>query len=199
MEKKSALRRFTDKLYGGISLTWPAVILYAVGTAVLTTIFLVVPIFRDTSFMRMGETLEAWIFFAVIIIANCKTPLESALKTFVFFLISQPLIYLFQVPFSWQGWGLFRYYKYWFILTLCTFPAALIGWYIRKKNWLSLLILMPVLILLAYFCEDGLEHVIHQFPKLLIMAVFCILQVLIYLYTFTEKISQSYDAGPEEC
>ena len=85
MEKKSALRRFTDKLYGGISLTWPAVILYAVGTAVLTTIFLVVPIFRDTSFMRMGETLEAWIFFAVIIIANCKTPLESALKTFVFF------------------------------------------------------------------------------------------------------------------
>ena len=190
MEKKSALRRFTDKLYGGISLTWPAVILYAVGTAVLTTIFLVVPIFRDTSFMRMGETLEAWIFFAVIIIANCKTPLESALKTFVFFLISQPLIYLFQVPFSWQGWGLFRYYKYWFVLTLCTFPAALIGWYIRKKNWLSLLILMPVLILLAYFCEDGLEHVIHQFPKLLIMTVFCILQVLIYLYTFTEKISQ---------
>ena len=71
MEKKSALRRFTDKLYGGISLTWPAVILYAVGTAVLTTIFLVVPIFRDTSFMRMGETLEAWIFFADIIIANC--------------------------------------------------------------------------------------------------------------------------------
>ena len=49
---------------------------------------------------------------------------------------------------------------------------------------------MPVLILLAYFCEDGLKHVIHQFPKLLIMAVFCILQVLIYLYTFTEKISQ---------
>ena len=190
MEKKSALRRFTDKLYGGISLTWPAVILYAVGTAVLTTIFLVVPIFRDTSFMRMGETLEAWIFFAVIIIANGNTPLESALKTFVFFLISQPLIYLFQVPFSWQGWGLFRYYKYWFVLTLCTFPTALIGWYIRKKNWLSLLILMPVLILLAYFCEDGLEHVIHQFPKLLIMAVFCILQVLIYLYTFTEKISQ---------
>ena len=94
------------------------------------------------------------------------------------------------MPFSWQGWGLFRYYKYWFVLTLCTFPAALIGWYIRKKNWLSLLILMPVLILLAYFCEDGLKHVIHQFPKLLIMAVFCILQVLIYLYTFTEKISQ---------
>ena len=98
----------------------------------------------------MGETLEEWIFFAVIIIANAqKALLTRRFKTFVFFLISQPLIYLLQVPFSWQGWGLFQYYKYWFILTLCTFPAAYIGWYIRKKNWLSLLILMPVLILLA--------------------------------------------------
>jgi hypothetical protein len=190
MEKRSTLRRFTDKLYGGINLTWPGIILYAVGTAVLTTVFLVLPIFHGTSFVRMGETLEAWIFFAVIIIANAKSPLDSALKTFVFFLISQPLIYLLQVPFSWQGWGLFQYYKYWFILTLCTFPAAYIGWYIKKKNWLSLLILMPVLILLAYLCEDGLKHVIHQFPSLLIMVVFCVLQVFLYLYTFTEKASQ---------
>ena len=179
MEKRSALRRFTDKLYGGINLTWPGIILYAVGAAVLTTVFLVLPIFHGTSFVRMGETLEAWIFFAVIIIANAKSPLDSALKTFVFFLISQPLIYLLQVPFSWQGWGLFQYYKYWFILTLCTFPAAYIGWYIKKKNWLSLLILMPVLILLAYLCEDGLKHVIHQFPSLLIMVVFCASQKII--------------------
>ena len=190
MEEKCSLRRFTDKLYGGINFTWLGVILYAIGTAILTTIFLVVPIFKDTSFMRMGETLEAWIFFAIIIIANAKTPLESAQKTFVFFLISQPLIYLFQVPFTWQGWGIFQYYRYWFILTLCTFPAAFIGWYIKKKNWLSLLILMPMLLLLAYICEDGLKYMIHQFPKLLIMVVFCVLQVFLYLYIFTEKVSQ---------
>ena len=190
MEEKSTLKKFTDMLYGGLNLTWLGVILYAVGTAVLTTIFLVVPIFKGTSFSRMGETLEAWIFFAVIIIANSKTPLDSALKTFVFFLISQPLIYLLQVPFSWQGWGLFQYYKHWFILTLCTFPAAFIGWHIKKKNWLSLLILTPVLFLLAYICEDGLKHVIHHFPNLLIMVLFCVAQVIIYLYTFTEKVSQ---------
>ena len=34
MKEKSAFRRFTDKLYGGIDLTWPGIILYAVGTAV---------------------------------------------------------------------------------------------------------------------------------------------------------------------
>ena len=60
MKEKSAFRRFTDKLYGGIDLTWPGIILYAVGTAVLTTVFLLVPVFKDTSFARMGETLEAW-------------------------------------------------------------------------------------------------------------------------------------------
>ena len=190
MKQKSALRSFTDKLYGGIRLTWPGVILYAVGTAILTTIFLVVPIFQGTSFVRMGETLEAWIFFAVILIANSKTPLESASKTFVFFLISQPLIYLFQVPFSWQGWGLFQYYKFWFILTLLTFPAAYLGWYIQKKNWLSLLILMPVLVFLVFTCEGGIKYVIHQFPSMLIMVVFCIAQIFLYLYTFTRKISQ---------
>ncbi len=190
MEERSLLRRFTDRLYGGINLTWPKLILFAVGAALLTTVFLVVPIFEGSSFSRMGETLEAWVFFAVIIIANSKKPLESALKTFVFFLISQPLIYLLQVPFSWQGWGVFQYYRYWFIVTLCTFPAAFIGWYIKKRNWLSLLILLPVLLLLGMIGADGIRHVIHQFPNLLIMVLFCIAQILLYLYTFTEKISQ---------
>ena len=190
MEEKSKLRRFTDWLFGGIELTWTRIVLYAVITAVLTAVFLVVPIFRNTSFYRVGGTTEAWILFAVIIISNAKSPLESALKTFVFFLISQPLIYLLQVPFSWMGWGIFQYYLYWFILTLCTFPAAYIGWYIKKKNWLSLLILMPMLLLLVYTGADGLKQLIHQFPRMLIMTLFCIGQVLLYLYAFTENIFQ---------
>jgi hypothetical protein len=188
--EKCTLRKVTDKLYGGINFTWPRLILFAIGAAVLTSIFLIVPIFKDTSFTKMGETLEAWIFLAIIIIANSKKPLESALKTFVFFLISQPLIYLVQVPFTWQGWGIFQYYKFWFILTLCTFPAAYIGWYIKKKNWLSVIILMPMLILLALIAKDGINHVIYEFPHFLLMVVFCIAQILLYLYVFTESVAQ---------
>ena len=188
--EKSALRKFADKLYGGINITWPRLILFAVGAAVLTSTFLIVPIFKDTSFAKMGETLEAWIFLAIIIIANSKNPLESALKTFVFFLISQPLIYLVQVPFNWQGWGIFQYYKFWFILTLCTFPAAYIGWYIKKKNWLSLVILMPMLILLTLIAKDGISHVIYEFPHLLLMVIFCVAQILLYLYVFTKNVTQ---------
>ena len=193
MKEKSTFRRLTDKLYGGIDLTWSGIILYALGTAVLTTVFLVLPVFKDSSFARMGETLEAWIFFAVIIIANAKKPLESALKTFVFFSDqASSLIYLFRVPFTFQGWGIFRYYPHWFMLTLGTFPAAYIGWYIKKRNWLSLLILMPVLILLAVICESGLRYVIHEFPRLLIMVLFCIGQVLLYLYLFPGELWHSW-------
>ena len=185
-----ALKRFADKLYGGLSMSWSAVILYALGSAVLTAFFLIVPVFKNTSFHRMGETMEAWIFFAVIIMANCKTPMESACKTFAFFLISQPLIYLFQVPFSWQGWYLFAYYKYWFVWTLLTFPMAFVGWRIRKKNWLSLLILTPALFTLTEYSIDAFYFSFRHFPFRLVTAIFCLAQVLIYLYAFTSNLRQ---------
>lgn len=171
-------------------MSWPVTVMYAVAAALLTSIFLILPVFKDTSFARMGVTFEAWIFFAVIIMANCRTPLESALKTFVFFLISQPLIYLIQVPFTVLGWQIFMYYRYWFIWTLLTLPMAYIGWYITKKNWLSLLILAPVLCYLTWLYVDGFKTSYSHFPRMLVMALFCLLQVLIYLYVFTEKTVQ---------
>ncbi len=190
MEHKNALRRFTDRLFGGINMSWPLVIILAVGTAALTTLFLVAPVFENTSFYRMGVFWDAWILFAVFIMSNCKKPLESAIKTFVFFLISQPLIYLFQVPFSSMGWSIFMYYKTWFIWTLLTFPAAFIGWYITKKNWLSLLILSPILLYLAYISLDCISFSFRHFPRMLFAGVFCLCQVLLYMYVFTSNIWQ---------
>ena len=187
MENKNILRRFTDKLFGGLNMSWPVVIIFAVATAVVTAVFLIVPVFQNTSFIRMGETMEAWVLFAVIIMSNCKKPLESALKTFVFFLISQPLIYLFQVPFSELGFGLFMYYKYWAIWTVLTFPMALVGWFITKRNWLSLLILSPILLLLMFTSVNSFMFTFRHFPHQLITALFCLAQVLLYLYAFTPK------------
>lgn len=182
--KKSIVKRCMDKLFGGLRLSWPAVLLFAVGTAVLTAVFLTVPVFKDSSFERMGVTFEAWIFFAVIIMANCQKPLESALKTFVFFLVSQPLIYLLQVPFSVLGWQLFRFYRYWFIWTLLTFPMAFVGWYITRRKWLSVLILAPVLAFLGFTaCESGAECLRH-FPHLLVTALFCLMQIILYVTAF---------------
>ena len=184
MNKDKHNRNLIDRLYGGLNMSWPAVIIFAVGTAVLTAVFLIIPVFKDTSFIRMGVTVEAWIFFAVIIMANAKSPLESALKTFVFFLVSQPLIYLIQVLFSSLDWSLFRYYGYWFRLTLLTFPAAYIGWYITKKNWLSAAILAPVLAYLGVTAYESLMHCIRHFPYLLVACLFCILQIVLYVLAF---------------
>ena len=190
MEEKRLFRRCTDKLFGGIDMKWWKVIVFAVAAAVVTAVFLIVPIFLKTSFIRMGETFEAWILFAVIIMSNCKKPLESALKTLVFFLVSQPLIYLFQVPFSSMGWQLFGYYRYWFIFTLLTFPMAFVGWYIRKKNWLSLLIFSPILLYLTLIYVDSFRFTFKHFPYHLVTALFCLGQVVIYLYVFTPKLWQ---------
>ena len=180
VEKKSLLH----KLYGGLHMSWPVVLLYAVFAAALTFAFLMLPVFKDTSFARMGVHLEAWFFFAIIIMANCRKPLESALKTFVFFLVSQPLIYLLQVPFNAYGWGIFRYYRYWFLLTLLTLPMAYIGWYITKRNWLSALILAPVLAFLGVTAYDAGTSCLRNPPHLLVTALFCILQIALYVLAF---------------
>lgn len=190
MENKNILRKSVDKLFGGIDLKWWKVIIFAVASAVVTTLFLIIPIFDKTSFHKMGETYEAWILFAVIIMSNCKKPLESALKTFVFFLISQPLIYLFQVPFSSLGWQLFGYYEFWFILTILTFPAAFVGWFITKRNWLSLLILSPALVYLTDVYIGSFKFTFNHFPYMIVTALFCLGQVVVYLYAFTPKLWQ---------
>lgn len=190
MENTINKTKFTDKLYGGIKMSWLRLIIFALGTAVLTTIFLLVPVFKNTSFYEMGVTFEAWIFFAVIIMTNCEKPLESALKTFVFFLISQPLIYLFQVPFYKYGFAIFSYYTYWFIFTLLTFPMAFAGWYLKKRNWLSLLILTPILILLSFSGCLYSDMAVKNFPNHIIASLFCFGQVILYLYAFFDDIKK---------
>ena len=179
MEKREN-RGLIGTIFCGLSMGWGRVLLLAVAAAALTAVFLILPVFRNSSFERMGVYLEAWIFFAVLIMSNCKKPLESAGKTFVFFLISQPLIYLFQVPFSALGWGLFQFYRYWFILTLLTFPGAFLGWYVTKRNWWSVLILAPVLAYLGIVAWDCGQSCLRQFPGLLVTVLFCLLQIGLY-------------------
>ncbi len=55
------------------------------------------PVARDTSFADISISFECWVLFGIFIILNSKTPLDSGLKCFAFFLISQPLIYRTQV------------------------------------------------------------------------------------------------------
>ena len=175
------------KLFGGIDLTWKKLIIFAVVVAAYTAAMAIIPFTHDTSFRDIAATLEWWILFGVIIICNSKSNLDSALKCFVFFLISQPLIYLLQVPFSWQGWNLFSYYKYWFIWTLLTIPMGYIGYYIKKDNIFSVIILLPMLILLAIMGIGFFGSALASFPHHLLSGIFCFMAITLIILGVLNK------------
>ena len=176
------------KLFGGINLTWKKLILFAVGTAIYTAVMALIPITKDTSFRDIATYMEWWIFFGIIIISNSKSPKDSALKCFIFFLISQPLIYLIQVPFIDIGFGIFTYYKTWFILTLLTLPMGFIGYYIKKKNIISMIILLPMLLFLAYLGLGYLSATMETFPHHLLSCIACFLMIIIIIFNLFDKL-----------
>ena len=94
------------KLFGELDLTWKKLIIFAIFIGVYTGVMAIIPSTKDTSFRDISISFEWWVLFGTLIIINSKSPLDSALKCFVFFLISQPIVYLVQVPFNPYGWGI---------------------------------------------------------------------------------------------
>lgn len=168
------------KLFGGIELTWKKVILSAILAGIVTAIFAIVPLFHNTSFEAVTVTPEVWIFFGILIIMNGKSNMDSALKCFVFFLISQPLVYLIQVPFSSMGWGLFNYYRYWFLWTLLCFPMGYIGYWMKKDRWWGYLILFPMIVLTASSYLTYFSDFLFSMPRFLLICLFCVAAMILY-------------------
>ena len=152
------------KLFGGINLTWPKLIVSAIAAGILTAVIAMIPELRYTSFNAITVTLEVWILFGIIIIMNSRSDIDSALKCFVFFLISQPLVYLIQVPFNAYGWGIFTYYRYWFIWTLLCLPMGYIGYYMKKGKWWGYLILLPMIVLTGYSYQTYFSDFLFYIP-----------------------------------
>ena len=174
------------KFFGGLNMSWPVVIIFAVIMGIYTALMaLLVP--DGNSFHDIAVTPEWWVLPAIIIIMNCKKPIEAALKVFVFFLISQPLVYLIQVPFNNMGWSLFGYYPYWFKITLCTLPAGFIGWYMKKDKWYSGLILSAMTILLIFTALTYIHSFENSFPNHLITVIYCIGIIPIFIFGIFRK------------
>lgn len=175
-------------LFGKIELTWKKLILFAIIAGIYTAVMAVFPITNNTSFKDISIGFEVWILFGIIIIMNSKSAKDSALKCFIFFLISQPLVYLIQVPFSNMGIGIFTYYKQWFIWTIFTIPMGFIGYYLKKNKWWGMLILTPILLLLGTSYYEYLRETMYYFPFHLLSTLFCFITLLIYpIYVFNDK------------
>lgn len=168
------------KLFGGIDLTWPKLICFAVIAGLYTGLMAYLPMAKGTSFADISITFEWWILFGILIIMNSKSPIDSALKCFIFFLISQPIVYLVQVPFNVLGWGIFSYYRNWFIATLFTLPMGFVGYYMKDNKWYSLLILLPMLALVGVHYHNFFQEARSFFPSHLLSAIFCACTLIIY-------------------
>lgn len=175
------------KLFFGIRPTWPRVLLFAAATAVVTALALIIPAIADTSISNIGVAFECWFVFALLIILNCEKPLEAGMKTFVFFLVSQPLIYLLQVPFYFDGWRIFNYYPRWGLITLLTFPGAMVAWYVKKDKLWSALILSVATAYLAGSCVSYFRSCVWHFPYGLAAGLFCGVMAVLLIFVLLKN------------
>ena len=167
------------KIFGGIDLTWKKLILFAILIGVYTGIIAMIPMLRDTSFSDLTVTFEVWIFFGIFIIMNSKSAKDSALKCFIFFLISQPLAYLVQDLINHSNLFM-TYYRFWIGWTIACVPMGFIGYYMKKDKWWGLLILTPIMILLGFEYSRYLSMTMFFFPKHLLTSLFCVITLIIY-------------------
>lgn len=170
------------KLFGGLDITWKKLIIFAIVIGIYTGIVAMLPFLEDTSFEDISISFEWWILFGTIIIMNSKSAKESALKCFVFFLISQPIVYLVQLPWSPIGFQILNYYRPWFIWTLFTLPMGFIGYYLKKDKWWGLFILVPIMIFLGFHYSGFLSSTILAMPSHLLSAIFCLVMIFIFPY-----------------
>ena len=194
--KRSIFSRISDKLFGGINLTWPKLIIAAIIAGALTAVIAIIPALQNTSLIGITVTFEVWVLFGIIIIMNSKSNLDSALKCFVFFLISQPLVYLIQVPFSSLGWQLFGYYRYWFMWTLLCFPMGFIGYWMKKDKWWGYLILLPMIALTATSYATYFSDFLFYMPRFILISVFCAAAMILYpVVIFKNRIIRTIGAA----
>ena len=167
------------KLFGEINLTWKRTIIFAIIAGVYTAIMAMIPMAKDTSFADITVSFEVWIFFGIFIIMNSKSAKDSALKCFIFFLISQPLVYLIQDVIKHSNLFI-TYYRNWVIWTVATIPMGFIGYYMKKDEWWGLLILAPILVFLGEHYSTYLSKTMFSFPYHLLTTIFCLVTLIIY-------------------
>ena len=179
------------KIFGGLNLSWPKVIISAIIIGVLTGLLNSVPALSNTSITDPAIYFDLWILFGILIIMNSESNLDSALKCFIFFLISQPIIYLVEVPFHFLSWQIFRYYRPWFIWTLFCFPMGFLGYYLKKDKLWTLLMLIPVELIISDGIMAHLDGFLFDMPRHILSYIFCITTLIIYpLYIYNNKINK---------
>lgn len=178
-----------DRLFGKLKMSWLAVILFAVAAGIYTGLIMLVPGLVDTSFQDIGISYEWWVVFAVIIVVNCDKAWEAMLKCFVFFLISQPLVYAVEVLFGQLSFdmGWYYYRRIWLPMTFLTLPGGFMAYFCKKQNLIGSVILglgnTNLSVMAVYFFTTFKS----DFPHHVLSLVFCLAAVLILSLMIQKK------------
>ncbi len=162
-------------LFGNLKMRWLFVVAFAVAAGVYTGAVMLFDCLKDTSFQDIGISYEWWVIFAVIIVVNCRKNWEAMLKCFVFFLISQPLVYAVQMLFGelTADLALYYYLGIWLPATFLTLPGGFIAYYCQKQNALGAVVLGLGNTIQTVFGVHYLASAISDFPHHILSGVVC--------------------------
>ncbi len=163
---------------------WPSVIVFAICAGVYTGVVAFLPVTEGTSFRDIAVTFEWWVIFAFVIASNCEKSWEAALKIFVFFLISQPIVYAVQVLAGTLDASLawLYYTSIWGPRTLLTLPGGFVAFYIKKQNALGAVVLglgcaIQAFMGLAYFIT-----MLNTPPAHLLTVLVCFASIFVMVF-----------------
>lgn len=175
------------RLYGGLKMRWLTVVLFAVIAGAYTAAVMLIPRLSGTSFQDIAITYEWWVIFAVIIVVNCKKSWEAMLKCFVFFLISQPVVYTVEV----LGGALsldkaWIYLQLWLPKIILTLPGGFIAYFCKKQTIPGSIVLGLGNTIQAVMGVFYLGMVIRNFPYHLLTVLLCFASI-IWMSLFIQK------------
>ena len=177
------------RLYGDIKMSWWKVLLFAVAVGVYTGVVMMIPVLENTSFQDIGITYEWWVIFAVIIVVNCNKSWEAMLKCFVFFLVSQPVIFGVEVIFGHLALDQAWYYlsTIWLIEIVLTLPGGFIAYFCKKQNLLGSVILGLGNTIQAGLALHFFGTAIRHFPHHLLSGIVCIASIFVMSFCIQKQ------------
>lgn len=159
--------------FGGLPMTWPVVCGFAAIIGIYVGVINQIPVLHGTSFQDIAVTVEWWVLFAVLIVCSCRSPREAGLKCLVFFLISQPVIYLVELPTLGLDRALYYYTRIWLPISLLTLPGGAAAFYAKRQNALGAVLLGIGCALVTTVGASYFLQMLHTFPRHLLTVISC--------------------------
>ncbi len=177
----------TEKQWIKRPFSWGFVVLFSVIIGVIVGVLDCIPALYDSSFTDPALTFDVWIPLAIFVVLGGKNTVDAAAKCFVFFLISQPLIYLVEIACDvFIGGADFAtvFHQYfvtyyvgggWIWWTFLTIPGGAIAYQVKRDNTLSAVILA---VATGSLVGLGLYQAFYvlpsTFPRHLLSVIFCL-------------------------